>query len=335
MISVASPKDIDEIMIFIHNNWKNNHILSKNKSFFKYEHQYKNKLNFILAKNEDKIEGVLGFISTSTKDITNVFTVIWKVEENNGNPVLGIQLFNYLENLKGVENVLSVGINKKTLPIFKYLNIYTNKLHQYVLINKEIKKFKVATISKTKTKTKILKSNKYLDHFNVKKINYVSDLDKFDFLKYKCNIPYKSKDYFIKRYFKHPIYNYDIYAIFHNKNIASLYVTRIQSHNNSYVIRIVDFIGDQNTMYSFSKYISKLIVIEAFEYADFYCFGLDNKIMIESGFEIVNTQNNELIIPNYFQPFVKKNIPIYFFANTKEIEKIKIFKGDGDQDRPS
>tara|TARA_B110000003_G_scaffold258321_1_gene277419 strand:+ start:164 stop:1165 length:1002 start_codon:yes stop_codon:yes gene_type:complete len=333
LISVASPKDIDEIMIFIHHNWKNDHILSKNKSFFKYEHQYKDKLNFILAKNEDKIEGVLGFISTSTKDISNVFTVIWKVEENNGNPVLGIQLLNYLINLKGVKNVLSVGINKNTLQIFKYLNIYTKKLNHYVMINKVIKDFKIATVSKTKTE--IIEPNKHLNDFNVRKIIDDNELDNFDFLKYKCNIPYKSKDYFIKRYFNHPIYNYEVYAVFKKKNITSLYVTRLQPYNNSHVIRIVDFIGDQNTMYSFSKYISKLIVSEAFEYADFYCFGLDNNIMIESGFEIVNTQNNELIIPNYFQPFVKKNIPIYFFANTKEIEKIKIFKGDGDQDRPS
>jgi len=333
LISVASLKDIDDIMMFIHNNWKNNHILSKNKPFFEYEHQYKKKVNFIISKNEDKIVGVLGFISTSTKDLANVFTVIWKVEENNGNPVLGIQLFNYLENLNGVQNVLSVGINKKTLPIFKYLNIYTNKLNQYVLINKEIKNFKIATVSKNKTK--IIKSTKYLDHFDVKKINDICDLDKFDFLKYKCNIPYKSKDYFIKRYFKHPIYNYDIYAVSHDKNIVSLYVTRVQPYNNSYVIRIVDFIGDQNAMYSFSNYIYKLIIDEMYEYADFYSFGLYSKIITESGFEIVDTQSNELIIPNYFQPFVKKNIPIYFFANTKEIDKIKLFKGDGDQDRPS
>ena len=335
MISVASIKDIDDIMIFIHDNWKNNHILSKNKSFFKYEFQYNKKINFIICKNEDKIVGVLGFISTSTVDITNVFTVIWKVEENNGNPVLGIQLFNYLENLKGVQNVLSVGINKKTLPIFKYLNIYTNKLNQYVLINKEIKNFKIATVSKTKAKTKIIKSNKYLDHFNIKKIDNVSDLDNFDFLKYKCNIPYKSKEYFIKRYFKHPIYNYEIYAVFNDEKIVSLYVTRIQPYNNSYVIRIVDFIGVQNAMYSFSNYLYELIIDKKYEYADFYCYGIDSNVIMESGFEIVNDDNNELIIPNYFQPFVKKNIPIYFFANTKEIEKIKLFKGDGDQDRPS
>lgn len=320
-------------MTFIHHNWKNNHILSRNKSFFKYEHQYKNKLNFIIAKNEDKIEGILGFISTSTKDITNVFTVIWKVEENNANPVLGIQLLNYLKNLKGVKNVLSVGINKNTLQIFEYLNIYTNKLNQYVLINEAIKDFKIATVPKTKIKN--IEPKKYLDDFNVRKINDKNELDNFDFLKYKFNIPYKSKDYFIKRYFKHPIYNYDVYAVFKKENINSLYFTRLQPYNNSHVIRIVDFIGEQNTMYSFSKFISKLIISEAFEYADFYCFGIDDNIMKESGFQIVNTQNNELVIPNYFQPFVKKNIPIYFFANTKEVEKIKIFKGDGDQDRPS
>jgi hypothetical protein len=39
------------------------------------------------------------------------------------------------------------------------------------------------------------------------------------------------------------------------------------------------------------------------------------------------------IIPNYFEPFVAENIDIYFFSNTNE--KVYIFKGDGDQDRPN
>ena len=319
--------------MFIHHNWKNDHILSKNKTFFKYEHQNKNKLNFIIAKDNNKITGVLGFISTSTIDISNVFTVIWKVEENNGNPVLGIQLLKYLEKLNEVKNVFSVGINKNTLQIFKFLNIYTNKLNQFVLINEKIKKFKIATVSKTKLKT--IEPNKHSDYLSVKKICNENDLDSFDFEKYKFNLPYKSKDYFIKRYFNHPIYNYDVYGVCEGKKIVSLYVTRLQPYNNSNVIRIVDFIGDENAMYSFSKYISKLIVSEGYEYADFYCFGLDDKIIFDSGFEIVKADNDDLIIPNYFQPFEKKNVSIYFFANTKKLEKINLFKGDGDQDRPS
>ena len=40
------------------------------------------------------------------------------------------------------------------------------------------------------------------------------------------------------------------------------------------------------------------------------------------------------IIPEYFEPFVNKNIDLYsaYISNEKNI---RLFKGDGDMDRPS
>ena len=274
----------------------------------------------------------MGFIPTSTKDISNVFTVIWKVKENINNPILGIQLLKYLENLKGVNTVFSVGINKNTLKIFEHLNIYTNKLRQYVLINRDISKFQIAKINDLKPSRC---ESKILKNYKITELKNKTDFDDFNFLEYKENIPYKTKDYFVKRYLDHPIYIYNIYGVFFKKKLISLYFTRLQSHKNSKVIRIVDFIGKEKTIFPFADFISRLINTKNYEYADFYCFGLDYKMIEDSGFELVHIDNENLIIPNYFQPFLKKNISIYFFSNTKNISNIKIFKGDGDQDRPS
>ena len=62
---------------------------------------------------------------------------------------------------------------------------------------------------------------------------------------------------------------------------------------------------------------------------------MNHEKLTNSGFNLVNHESNDMIIPEYFNPFEKKNIDIYFFSNTKQINKVKIFKGDGDMDRPS
>ena len=40
-----------------------------------------------------------------------------------------------------------------------------------------------------------------------------------------------------------------------------------------------------------------------------------------------------IIIPNYYEPFEQKNIDINFSTNIHE--GFRMFKGDGDQDRPN
>ena len=68
------------------------------------------------------------------------------------------------------------------------------------------------------------------------------------------------------------------------------------------------------------------------EYADFYAYGINEKILNSAGF-VENTLTSSNIIPNYYSPYVCQNIGIGIVYE-KGTEPI-IFKGDGDQDRPS
>ena len=61
-------------------------------------------------------------------------------------------------------------------------------------------------------------------------------------------------------------------------------------------------------------------------------FGLNLNYLLQSGFYLID-QEKDLIIPDYFNPFNKKIF--IFFYKLKQYGKIKIFKGDGDQDRLS
>ena len=331
IIRFATIDDVDDIMEFIHNHWKKNHILSQNKNFFLYEHQDNNRINFVVYRDsKNKLGGILGFIKSSSKN-SDIWTVLWKALSNKEHPMLGIELFDFLRKSQDYNILLSPGINGKTIGIYKYLGIYTGYLRQFVLINDKIKKFKIAKILDKKylQQVQFIENNEY----NLKQLSEREVL--FDFEKYKETIPYKDKRYFIKRYFNHPIYKYDVYGIFKNNETHSLLVTRTVSANDSKALRIVDFIGQEEDLQFITQDLYEKMTDENFEYIDFMCFGLDHALLLKAGFRQIDLDSSDLVIANYFSPFVQENIAINFMADTKETDKLRICKADGDQDRTS
>lgn len=321
-------------MSFINSEWKEGHIMARDEAFFMYEHQNGNKVNFVLAKNgNNKIVGVLGFICCALEEDSDVCTVLWKVTKDSKNPALGIQLLQFLQKTKGVRTTFSVGINKKTVGIYKYLGMYTGTLKHFAMINYNIEEFEVAKVKESKEL--IAPNNSSIEKEAVKIVENKIELSKFKFNNFKQNIPYKNAKYFTKRYFQHPIYKYDIFGVYHSRGIAGIFVTRIETFKGARVLRIVDFFGDEGSIKPFALFLTDLIKKEKYEYADFYCFGLNEDNLRSNGFQLIDPLNEDLIIPNYFNPYLQENIPILFFADTKEVGLLRLFKADGDQDRPS
>lgn len=64
VISIAEVDDTDEIMKFIGNEWEKGHIL--------------------------------GFLKASSEKDSTVWTTMWKVSKDNGTPMLGVNLLNFL-----------------------------------------------------------------------------------------------------------------------------------------------------------------------------------------------------------------------------------------------
>ena len=329
-IYFATIEDVDDIMQFINNHWKNDHILSRNKNFFLYEHQDGERVNFVCHRDcNNELDGILGFIKSSSTN-SDIWTVIWQALSSKEHPMLGIELFDFLRKSEDYNVLSSPGANEKAINIFKYFGIYTNHLNNFVLINNKISNYNIATIrDKRYLKTIRFKENK---KYNLKLLKEKEIL--FDFEAFKEFIPYKDKKYFLKRYFNHPIYNYDVYGIFNNSEIDSLLVTRVIKANTSKVLSIVDFIGNQYGFQFVSKYLYDKIIIDGYEYINFMCFGFDERILMEAGFHKVSSDLSDIIIPIHFSPFVDKNIQINFFIDTDKLEKVRMFQADGDQDRP-
>ena len=73
------------------------------------------------------------------------------------------------------------------------------------------------------------------------------------------------------------------------------------------------------------------------EYVDFYSYELPGYLIREAGF-INRKEVKDLIVPSHFEPFEKKNIDItlgYKISQSQRQIPVRLFKGDGDVDRPS
>ena len=328
-IRFAKLPDTVNIMKFIHTYWKKNHILSRDKRLFLYEYQNKSRINFVIAvDNKNNIYGVLGFIKSS--DNGDIWAALWKAIKHESHPMLGIELLQHLRDSSSYNILTSIGLNTNTLSIYNYLGIYVNYLNQYIIINRNIQNFNILKVDNIDSIKQInfIKNSQYtLIKIKEDELNFNFDSQEY--------IPHKDKSYFIKRYFNHPIYKYDVYGIFKEKILTSVIVTREIAVENSRILRIMDYLGDENEITYISKNLYQIVLNNGYEYVDFMCKGFDDKNLVKAGFTKIDIESDKIVAPNYFAPFVQKNIKINFYADTKDVDKLRICKADGDQDRPN
>lgn len=326
----ANTGDIDAIMKFINDDWRQNHILAKNRELFEYEFLEENgDVNFLLAIDKDRnsIEGVIGFLKTAyDSDITDIWTSIWKVKDGNM-LFLGTEIQKRLESDERFRFPLSVGDNIKTSAriLKKKFGRHIVKMNHYYILS-DSDNFEIAVIKNFPKETRLNKISANI--VEIKTVNEICDiLENND---YASSIPIKDCKYYEKRFLKHPIYKYNIYKIEDN-NKSALFVTRNQACNSKKVLRIVDYFGNNELIEDLGIWLREKVNSDGFEYADFLCYGFDEKPFINGGFSLLS-EDDVNIIPDYFSPFEQRNIDI---LSDTPIENITICKADGDQDRPN
>ena len=332
-IRLARRGDIQEIMNFFRDNWRSDHILACNQGLFEYEFCSGKAVNFILALNKDtgNIEGTIGFIQyTKALKNSDVFTVMWKVMEGNGDPFLGVKLLEYLIEEMPFRSVSTCGANSVTLPIYEFLRYRVGNMAHYYLLNDHVENFRIAELPE-----QFIFPVKQIEDTGLQLVGFefFDDLaQKFDFRRYQETVPYKDSWYFRKRYFEHPVYSYRVFGLQTKEGINSLIVTRFENFADSNCLRIIDFIGRDPDLRGLANPLRQVLYDYNCEYADFYCWGLP-QVDIDSTGLINKTETPNVIIPNYFWPLFRENIDINVF--TTYDGPIRILKGDGDQDRPN
>jgi len=329
----AKSSDQITIMAFIKKHWQAEHILALDADFFRYFYGSDgDELNFFLVFDKDSgeilaLEGFLPYLS-SDREKKDICLSLWK-SASSSHSVGMLPLKAIIEMAKNENGqIFCVGINAKTAAVYKFLGFHTGTMdHFYRLQNK--KNYSVACI-KNKVIPIVSPSSAILLPFNSPSL-FATCFSQNALSKVR---PYKTWDYLCHRYFDHPIYDYKIYGIQQDQSpiVESAIIAREIRQNGTKILRIVDILGDIDAIAHVAYALDTLLQKENYEYIDCYCAGVKSTIMKKAGF-VKRTADDPNIIPNYFEPFIQQNISIHYTCT--DMTNFRIFKGDGDQDRPN
>ena len=346
--SICKQSELKDIQEFLDIYWKKGHILSKNKEVmdFYYLNKEKQQYNFEMYRNDktNEIVAINGFTTNRTfdKDIPKLYTwgAIWKCREDVA-PGLGLALHeDYLFNRPENCGCFGVSVNPNVKVFHELFNDFVGYLNHYYVLNKNIKNFSIAKISK-----KISKNDAVIDNdSSIFDFVEIKNIEEFDSLaaenkNLECfyQAPLKSIKFIKNKYAKNPFYKYHIFkALNKNSELCGLLVIKAIKIANACCLRIVDYFGKEEVFGEISHFSQHLLNQFNAEYLDIYNYGIDEKLFQNSGLTKLDHSQDEIIIPNYFEPFERRNVPMLATAITDDkSEKIAIFKGDADQERPN
>lgn len=326
-IRYASYEDIPAIQKFIDENWKKGHILARDMELFRWQYT-SNKLDYVIGKGDGgEILGILGFISYGDTDGKDIALAMWKAK--TGCDFLGIKLLKYIMEHEPYRVIFCPGINLGTTErIYRRMGFSIGKMNQWYRLRKQ-EGYDIAKIENTLIPAYSSEDRAALiEYHNIDEMT--ADFD-FGLNTVKNGVPHKSLTYVERRYFRHPSYQYRVYGVkSHNNGIRVVIILRVQKWKDSRVIRFIDCIGDLNEIGEITDEIDRILETEKAEYIDLYEAGIPRKILKKAGW--LNVDETQNIIPNYFAPYELRNVPVYYCTTD---ERIVLFRGDGDQDRPN
>lgn len=344
IVKLCGKEYCPKVKEFINEQWEKNHILVRNKELFDwlYYDKNNNRYNFVIGieKKTGNIVGILGFIPLNhfddelSTDI-DIWLALWKIKKDFSS--YGLQLLHYLKK-KYLPNTISVlGINEGVMHLYKLLKYQVGYLKHYFMVNEKKQHFELLKNYKKNYRIhrRFTISGKKL--IKVRDNNFNNIVNRINFKQKQHLVPKKSQNYFENRYLKHPFYNYQLYAITHRDNYLALIIIKIDKFKESKALRFIDCFGDFSSLQGSYHLFQKLLFEYDAEYIDCYNFGIEESEFNSIGFELHNDWAST-IIPNFFEPFIKKNVRIgYAFKmfNINSNFRFQIFKGDGDQDRPN
>ncbi len=324
---LCSAKDENRIKKFMDEHWGEKHELLHNDDFLNFYYKAKNsqQLQFAIACESDEILAVAGYIfANNSNENMHLWVSIWCAKK--GKNGIGLELMNALPKLTGASVIACNNIRKNTMPFYNFLGYKTGRLPHYYRLSKrsayKIAKVKSAQILPYKNGNatfKLLENETDLQ-------SEFAFLDEVDF-----HVPKKDLWYIKRRYFNYPHQKHEVYGVFINGTAKALFVMRTVLVQNINVLRIVDFIGSEESFCECGNAIDALMKEKNAEYADCYCFGINESAFEQIGFS-QRGESDEIIIPNYLNPPVCENTEYYFF--TSNAHNFTMFKADGDQDRP-
>lgn len=324
----AVYKDISAIMKFIDEHWKKGNILARDKDFFEWQFVDGNKVNMFIAVDEEneKIYGMIGAIVYNGSEHPDISGCLWKTIKS-GDPILGMKLLDCMYEQLRPRYACSAGLSEMAVKINALLGGEPIVMdHYYRLADREqyaiaeVKEKRIPSVEDT--------------GYSLVRLTSVEEMQQI-ISEEELAVRIMSKDYTYieKRYFNHPIYSYDIWKVTDgDKTPSAVLITREECVGESKIAKVVDYYGAFVHLGKITAALDRLMKEKEYEFVDVYSYGVPIEIYESAGFLCCN-EEDENIIPNYFHPFVKENVALRMI--NPEVPGMCLFRGDGDQDRPS
>lgn len=330
-VRLCRKEEYDKLIAFLHDYWNPNHVFCRNKEIFEFQHGEgeNGTYDFVIAVNNETqdIHAVLGFIRLSqysNKFKNNekvIYGALWKARndvKDKESGKLGLAILQYLMHSYPDCIYATLGLSLDSQTVYKGLHFNFGKMNHYYIASRYCDKFLIAENPFVNKQPNI--NNEY----SIKEIKKIPQ--GFDPYYY----PEKDEEYVRNRYLNHPYYHYRLIGIFRKDELFSVWIIRDVEVENSKCLRIVDMLGNIGEIKDINGNIQEFLKENEAEYIDCYNHGIDEGCFVNMGFRI---KGEDEIIPNYFEPFEKRNVDIFYaYSGNKEIV---IFKADGDQDRPN
>lgn len=72
-IYLAQISDLPNLIDYIHREWSEHHILTRDRDCFVYQYKKDQQLNFVIARDdEENVVGMLGFIPANSENFSDV-----------------------------------------------------------------------------------------------------------------------------------------------------------------------------------------------------------------------------------------------------------------------
>lgn len=323
----AVYEDIPNIMQFMDEHWKPGNVLAKNREFFEWQFVDGDKVNMFLGVDDSsgRIYGIIGAIVYNKKMNPDISGCTWQVIKSP-NPMLGIELSEYMKKQLQPRYACSAGLSKKSVRINEMLGGISIAMdHYYRLADREDYKiakvnhkiipivedtgYRLEPIYSVEDMKQIIPENELLDFILSKDYSYIE-----------------------KRYFEHPIYQYDKWKIVDTDgNSCSVMMTRDETAQDRKICKIVDYYGNSTDLGKITVALDRIMKEKDYEFVDIYSYGVPTELYEQAGFCCCD-ETSMNIIPNYFHPFEQRNIALKMIEPA--ISGLRMFRGDGDQDRP-
>jgi hypothetical protein len=326
----ALREDYPALREFLEREWSSNHVFVKNSEIFFWQHLDRETglLNFLLFESEHTIRAVLGFIPyslfSSNVPENRVFLAIWKTSSTNTTPGAGFHLYNQLHKHVDASFIGAIGISEVALPLYQKLGYTTGVMDHFIVFNPGILQ-------------RILTSapDQMLPHSTVTsvEVDLTADREYVDMICLRNASP-KNAEYLVNRFAEHPTYHY-LSVVFSSGERSVMLVMREVNVSGSLLGRVVDAVGEYALIADCAAALREVAVEREWEYVDIYSTGLSTVSMNAGGY-FVRGIGSDVVVPNYFEPFVQTNVDISFaWKNQGGPGNTVLFRGDSDQDRPN